>query len=282
MGFTAFLSEMSPTFLGILVGSLFTTIGVILTNASNTKRLRLQHDHEQFLESKERDVSLRRDTYMSAIEAISAGMVAVGRFGELNIKEEELMHSYSEKSPAIAKVTIVGKDETIKAVTNFNSELLGAFLRLTSYRQSLNVAWERYEALNGKIEMATREQERLQSLMDEHHVKGEKNEAGWDLLRRKSEIERAKLEQYTAEQEQMLKQVMPAHMELIRRCTQEAFALDRLLTQVISRMRAELELPFDEVFYSQIVEENHRKQTESLESFIREQAIATDKQESEG
>jgi hypothetical protein len=252
---------------------LFTIIGVILTNASNTKRLRLQHEHEQLLESKERDSSLRRDTYLAAIEAISAGMVAVGRFGELNVKEEELMQSYTEKSPAIAKVSIVGKDETIKAVTNFNSELLGAFLRLTSERQNLNVAWQRFAALEGKIELATREQERLQSLMDENHAQGEKDETGWDLLRRKYEVQTAKLERFTAEQEQMLNQVMPAQMNLIQRCMQEAFALDRLLTLVISKKRAELELPFDEASYSQIVEENHKKQAEYLESFIREQAI---------
>jgi hypothetical protein len=170
MGFTALLGEMSPTFLGIVIGSLFTIVGVILTNAPNTKRLRLQHEHEQFLESKERDASLRRETYLAAIEAISAGMVAVGRFGELNIKEEELMRSYTDKSPAIAKVSIVGKNDTIEAVTNFNSELLGAFLRLSSNRQNLNVAWERYAALEEKIKVASKEQDRLMSLMDEYNA----------------------------------------------------------------------------------------------------------------
>ncbi len=281
MGLTTFLDQMSPTFLGIVVGSLFTIVGVILTNASNTRRLRIQHEHEQYLESKERDASLRRDTYLAAIEAISAGMVAVGRFGELNIKQEELMQSYTEKSPAIAKVTIVGRDETIKAVANFNSELTGAFLRLTSDRQNLNVAWERYAALEGKINLATREQERLQSLMDEYLAEGEQDEGQWNLLRRKHEVERKKLERLTAEQEELMNQVMPAHMNLIQRCLKEAATLDRLLTPVISMMRSELELPFDEVFYSQIVEENHKKQAEYLEAFIKEQAIEMERQEGE-
>jgi hypothetical protein len=74
MSFFGFLDEMSPTLLGIVLGSLLTIVGVILTDASNTKRLRLQHEHERALESKERDASLRRETYL---EAISAGMVAV-------------------------------------------------------------------------------------------------------------------------------------------------------------------------------------------------------------
>jgi hypothetical protein len=46
MGFLGFLEEISPTVLGIvsrMAGSFFTVIGVILTNASNTKRLRLQN-----------------------------------------------------------------------------------------------------------------------------------------------------------------------------------------------------------------------------------------------
>ena len=78
--------EIIPTALyGIIIGSFLTIIGVVLTNASNTKRLRLQYEHEQKLANKARDLNLRRDVYMQAMEAISAGLVAVGRFSELQI-----------------------------------------------------------------------------------------------------------------------------------------------------------------------------------------------------
>jgi hypothetical protein len=279
MSFFAFLDEMSPTLLGIVLGSLLTIVGVILTNASNTKRLRLQHEHERALESKERDASLRRETYLAAIEAISAGMVAVGRFGEINTTQEELMQSYTEKSPSIAKVSIVGKDDTIKAVANFNRELVGTFLRLASDRQNLNVAWERYASMGEKIKLATREQDRLLSLMDEYNALGIDDEGQWKVLQGKYEAEKKRIERLGAEQEEHMSQLMPAQLSLIQKTLQETAALDQLLTPVISRMRAELELPFDEAYYNQIIAENHKKQQEYLEAFIQEQAVGMEREQ---
>lgn len=273
MGFVALIDGISPTFLGIVVGSFFTIVGVILTNASNTKRLRLQHEHERRLESKERDASLRRDTYMAAMEAFSAGMVAVGRFSELQFSQEELMQMYTEKSPAIAKVMIVGKDETIKAVANFNSELTGTFLRLSARRQSLEMTWKSHAGIEEKINLATREQDRLAALLDEYSAEEVHKESQRNVLRRKYEAEQQKIEQLKAEEEELMGQFMPAQMGLIQKCLEEIAALDRLLAQVIGLMRAELELPFDEAYYSQIVEENHKKQAEYLQAFIREMAI---------
>jgi hypothetical protein len=279
MSFFAFLDEMSPTLLGIVLGSLLTIVGVILTNASNTKRLRLQHEHERALESKERDASLRRETYLAAIEAISAGMVAVGRFGEINITQEELMQSYTERSPSIAKVSIVGNDDTIKAVANFNRELVGTFLRLASDRQNLNVAWERYASMGEKIKLATREQDRLLSLMDEYNALGIDDESQWKVLQGKYEAEKKKIERLAAEQDGQMSQLIPAQLSLIQKSLRETAALDQLLTPVISRMRAELELPFDEAYYNQIIAENHKKQQEYLEAFIQEQAIEMEREQ---
>jgi predicted outer membrane protein len=65
---------------------------------------------------------------------------------------------------------------------------------------------------------------------------------------------------------------------LIQKTLRETAALDQLLTPVISQMRAELELPFDEAYYSKIIAENHKKQQEYLEAFIQEQAIQVEEE----
>jgi hypothetical protein len=268
MGFLVFLEDISPTFLGIVIGSLFTVIGVILTNASNTKRLRLQHEHEQRLENKERDLSMRRETYMAAMEAISAGMVAIGKFGEITVSQQELWQSYFEKSPAIGKVTIVGRDETIKAMANFSSELTGAFFRLEAKRSDLDISWKRFSVLEENINLATKEQDRLRAIMDEYRAEGHEGKPKWNLVQKKYDAEKHKIERLTAEQESI--QFYPALMSMIEKSMEEIAMLDRLLPGLIRLMREELELPFDEENYRRIVEENHRKQAEFLQAFMQE------------
>jgi hypothetical protein len=269
MEFARYFSEVSPTFLGIIVGSLFTVVGVILTNVSNTRRLRLQHEHERNLESKERDATMRRETYLGAIEAISAGMVAVGRFGEYHFPPHELMAAYTNKSPAIAKVMMVGKNELLKAVANFNSELTGTFIRLTSKRQNLHMVMERTAALEKEMQSSTAELHRIQALVNEERVRTEDAD---DQLQLRYDEERQHHEQLVEKQQELWNWQFQEQMNLVKQSLKEVERLDGLLTPVIGLMREELELPFDQEAYNQILAENHQKQLAFLDSFMQEQS----------
>ena len=65
------------------------------------------------MKTREYDLGLRKEVYLQAMEAISTGMTAIGRFGELNIPLQELMRAYMDRSHAIAKVSIIGNKDTI-------------------------------------------------------------------------------------------------------------------------------------------------------------------------
>ena len=269
----ALFEGIPPTFLGIIIGSLFTIIGVVLTNASNTRRLRLQHEHERALESKSRDLNLRRDVYMAAMEAISTGMVAVGRYADFEVPQQTLMQSYTDQSPAISKVTLVGKDETIKALANFNQELTGTFLRLGARREQVNRLWQRSTALEAEIEQVQQEQERLANLLKEGTTAptDRQQRQAW---REEHEAGRQRLAALQAEQVEIDNAFATVQTELVQACVAEVAVLDRLLVPVISLMRAELGLPFNEAYYAEIIESGHRKQQAFLEEFFRQHAAA--------
>lgn len=132
------IESIPPAFTGVLIGSLLTIIGVVLTNISNTKRLRIHHEHELKLRNKERDLDMRREIYMDAMEAVTAGITAIRRFAELNQTPEALMQSCTRLSAKVGKVTIVGQNATIEALANFQLELNGAFLRLSAKRDKFD------------------------------------------------------------------------------------------------------------------------------------------------
>ena len=68
--------EIPATFWGVVFGSFFTLVGIKLTNRANNQRLQAQLSHERELQKKERELSLRREVYLTAVEAMSAGIVA--------------------------------------------------------------------------------------------------------------------------------------------------------------------------------------------------------------
>jgi len=265
MGLIAFMEAVPPTVWGFLVGSFITIVGVALTNASNTKRLRLQHAHERELDERARDLSMRREVYLNAFEAMATGMTTVGSFGELDIPFQELMRQYMSKAGAMGKITIVGREETIRAVADFEQALTGAFIRLSGQRNGVDQLYRRTRELEAKLDASAQEQERLTTLL-------ERADGGPDhaTLQRSLEYERRRTKELRAEQQDLEAAFNPAMMGLIRNSMQEVAELDTMIVPVVRCVRNELGLPFDDAFYLQLIRAGHEERAKSFEGFLQE------------
>jgi len=266
MNITELIENIPPAYYGVLLGSFLTIIGVVLTNISTTKRLHIQHQYEREQINKERDLSMRRDVYLGAMEAISAGLVAVSRFSDLEESPDALMQTYTDLSPKIGKVTIVGHNETINAFANFNLELTGAFLRLSSKREKVNALVRKSMNLEGQIQDWQEKHEILAS------APGEINDLPSSLISDESDVadneEEKFLMQLNHEYEETENQLMQSQVQLVKICSEEVAAIDQLLVPLISLVRTELELPFDKENYAEILEKGHKKQMEYLDAFF--------------
>jgi hypothetical protein len=255
------LEAVPATVWGFLIGSLITVIGVALTNASNTKRLRLQHAHERAIAERTRDLAMRRDVYLGAFDAIATGMTMVGNFGELDVPFQDLMRSYMGKAAAMGKVTIVGEEDTIRAVANFEQALTGAFIRLSAQRNGVDEQFKRMREVAEKIARSEADQDRLERTIEE----GDDPDGG---TRRLLEHERRRGASLRAEERSIEAAFAPALMQLIRSAMEEVGALDRLVAPVIRCVRGELGLSFDEAFYVRLVEAGHAERARHFEGFL--------------
>jgi hypothetical protein len=267
MDFTAFLDQIHPAFYGVIFGSFLTIIGVVLTNRSNTKRLRLQHEHERDLRNKERDLNMRRQVYMDAMEAISAGITAISRFSDLHESPDSLMQSYSSLSSKESRVMIVGTNETIQALASFNVELNGAFLRLSSEREKFDAIRKRNQQLEDELDHIDQRMDEVYSLRSENSeivesvIDGKSIPADYHILKEKQ----TRLQE---EYEVLSDQLVPLIQNLVSNSIAEVGRLNQLLVPIVACMRAELELPFDEAFYTSVLSKGHEKLNNHLASFF--------------
>jgi len=145
------LERIPSAFWGVVAGSVFTLTAVILTNRANDRRARAQFQQDQGLRTKERELALKKDIYLSGTEAISAGLRAVAALSNLDLAYDQLMQPYIDKSSAIAKVHIIGNEETLQAVATISSELQGAFMRLIIKRIPLTQMKQHIITTNNKL-----------------------------------------------------------------------------------------------------------------------------------
>ena len=267
MDIIGLLEGISPTFYAFFLGSILTIIGVVLTNISNTKRLRMQHEYEREMRNKERDLNMRREVYMGAMEAISAGVTAVSRFSELSETPEALMESYSKLSPSLGKVTIVGENKTIEALGNFQLELNGAFLRLSAKREKFDRLIQENETMENKIASLEEEVEHLSRALIQAENEGEDSET-ISRIQQQYDLTQQRLADLQVKGEEVGNRLMSQVVKLVQAAMEEAGSLNNLLAPLISLMRKELELPFNEEHFAQILKEGNQALIDYMATFF--------------
>ena len=265
-------AQIPGTFWGVIIGSLFTltaTLGsMILLNRGNDRRLRSQLDQDRELKNRDREMSLRRDIYLAAAEAAAAGLIAIGRFTSIKDFDEKLIDGYTEKSPAIIKVHIVAKEETVKAVINFSTELNATFLRLYARRAPLVFQKQKIDILRAQFDSSMKENSRSLELMNQYNLEGLHDQYKWDALQRNFEQWQRSGEEDRLKADILDAELRAKHFEYMEECCGEAIKLGRILTPALISIRKELDLPIDEVEFCRISEEAIIKQIESLKEFM--------------
>ena len=264
------IEKIPANFWGIIVGSFFTIIGVVLTNRSNTRRLQIQLEQDRNLKFREQDLALRKEVYLAAAEAISAGLAVVGRVGDLDIPYDKLMQSYSDKAPSIAKVNIVAGAATIKALSLFTTELAVVLLKLSLKRIKLTTLQQRLAFVQEHIGLASKERDRIASVMKELNFSGPTDQRQWAMLQESFECEGKKAADLAKEQQEIQWELFPQQVIMLQESLAHAAILNRLLVPVLASVREELGLPFDENSYAQVIEQSQTKVAESFKDFVQE------------
>jgi hypothetical protein len=185
----------------------------------------------------------------------------------MNISQQQLMESYNSKSPAIAKVSIIGRDETIKAIVEFNQSLIAAFMRLGSMRSKMEILQLRLVGVVEQIEQAKQERYRLATQLKTIEITEEPDSRPWQITQKLLEQENRRITELDEQHGQIENELYPLLMVLVEKSVSEIAALDGKSVNVIRLIREELELPFDDAQYLEVIRSSHENLKNSLQAF---------------
>lgn len=256
------------SFWGVIVGSFFSIGGVALTNRAIDRRLQAQFEHERLRKKKDREMELRKEVYLAAAEAISAGLNAVGRFANLDLPNDQVTNDYTERSPAIAKVHVIAKTETVEALVRFTNALGVLFLKQFSRRIELMIEKNSITILDNQIVDFGKERDRFLEMIKQHNIEGVVDGRRWNVLQENFEFEQKRIRDGTASRAKLLEALQPKQFAFARECVSNAAELGQLLIPILVAIRAELELEFDEEAYRQMISVSIVKQQEAFDGFV--------------
>jgi hypothetical protein len=266
----SFLEAIPATFWGVIFGSFFSLAGVMISNRSNDRRLREQFSHDREQKNRERELTLKKEIFLSVAEAFSAGIGAVNRFGNLEISNEQITSSFTDKSSSVAKVYVIAKMETSSAVAKFTSELASTYLRLFAKRVPLIEKKQRIDFLKEQIAAFSKQRDQMLELMREYNINGETNPEKFEALNSNFQFEQQNISNTIKEQDQALLTLHSQQLDFIRECVSETVRLNTFLTPALIAIRTELELPIAPDAFDQLFKENSQKMEQALSEFVQQ------------
>jgi len=269
LSFLKYLAENIPaSFWGVVVGSFFSMGGVYLTNKASDKRLHAQFKNERQQKIQDREMALRKEVFLSAAEAVSAGMNAIPLFSNFDLPNDQITKDYVGKAPEISKVHIIAKMETVKAMVNFTGEMGAIFLRLFARRYELMAERSQIQILNNQIAEYRQELDRTLEKTKQFNIEGNADARKWEVLQDNFTFEQQRIAEATAQANQLNMTLIPKQLEFMQECAAQTSQLGKILVPLLSAARAELELPFDEASYLLIVEGSLSRQELAIGEFV--------------
>lgn len=263
-----FLKKIPSAFWGVSVGSFFSLGGVIISNRANDRRLRRQLEHDRALRNRELELSLRKDVYLAAAEAISAGINSLSRFANLGIPDDSVADDYVTKSPAIAKAYVIAKDDALVAILRLSDALEGAFFRLFAKRAPLIVQKAQIEDLGTHISKSFSENNHWLELMKQHNLSGENDPRKWSVIQENFKFEQQRQANLMERRDALASDLNAKGFALMRDCLLEIGTLRRLVSPALAAIRIELDLPMNGDVFSAITEESITIQEKQMTEFI--------------
>ena len=266
----ALLEKIPATFWGVVVGSFLSLGGVVVSNRANDRRLREQLAHDRELKNRERELTLRKDIYLAATEAIATGINSLGSFANLDIPNDKLPAAYIEKSTSIAKVHVIAQKDTVKAVVKFTGELGAAYLRLFARRFPLLAEKQRIAMFKEQMDAFGHERDRMLELMKQYNLSGENDQRKWDTIQKNFNFEQQRIAEVIKEHDDLVTLLSAKQIEFATDCIAETTRLRRLVAPILVAVRTELEMPLDEASYVEALEESIMQEQTVIAQFIQQ------------
>jgi hypothetical protein len=193
-----------PLALWIAVGvavlsGIITLVSVSLSNGNSRRNLRAQlaHDSEQLerrlayeadQRDRERKMSLRREIYLEAAAALTHANGLIGRITNIENDQKMLGDEFATDLSKIAKVHIVGSDQTVQAIMGYVNVLGPSFMELVAKRAPLMTRKAAIDLEGTFVDAALAERKRFTAMMQQLSLDGVTDESKWGPIRRQSEI----------------------------------------------------------------------------------------------
>jgi len=253
-----------------IAASLLTLGGVLATNRGSYNRLIKQLTHDANQRDRERRMELRRQVYLEAAEAMTANYLIISMLPNLTITDSYLSKQFSDSAVSISKVNVIGSNDTVKAVSELSTAIATKYLQLTARRLPLVQRQQEINVQNDLLARSAAERGHMIESMKEFNLKGLGDKRLWEVINKNFKFEQNRCEEYINKIEELKKRNSQEQIKLLLECLEVSKEVSEHFVPAISAIRKEMDIPFDEHAYREILKKSWQASQDSIGKFINE------------
>ena len=250
-----------------VIASILTLSGVLISNASSTKRLRAQLAHDASEKFKDRKASLRREVYLKAAEELVKANMYLASLPSVDISTTNVGSSLQDFFVAASKLALVSDAETTYQVNELIGSYGGLVLQLTSRVMPIQTLKSDIAIRTDHYNGAQAEISRLLASMKHFNESVQTDARVFDVLQKSFTFQQEHSATLVSERAALWKKMISAQIEFSRYLLSELGPITNQQIRVMIEIRKELGLDGElEAFVKQMEKQRDRMsvQTEKL------------------
>jgi len=248
-----------------LIAASVAFVTTTLSNRNSRKQLAMQLQHSANQQKLEREMAVRRDVYLPAIEAIARIQGALGRLASVKEDYQEISRGIAVDLATVTKAHLVAKQETVTALMQYTTGTMPAFVKLMNLRTPLVSRHEKIEATKRNMDAALAEQAQTVQLMKQFNISGNPDRAAFDRLTKQAENEMKVFRQLQVEIHGLKIDQALEISKLATTLSEVLLQSSSLLPDILLSARRDLDLPLDEAEYRRLTTEQQQAGRQSIE-----------------
>jgi hypothetical protein len=238
-GYVAQLPSNLWTYLGAIASIVF---GSWIGTRNALKIQRMQFELQSIERQTDRQIQMRREVYLPAVDAMVGVMGAIGRALDPKVGQEEITAAERAFSVSIARVQVVASKETIEAVSALQRAVLQQIVTFAAERFPLQLRQSSVDLAAKWMQIHQQEQSRLIEMMKAFNLAGERDMNRWAAIERQARDVEVQLEEVSERWRSLSAEQMSAQLELTRAWPARAIPIMKLQVRALTAIRNELEV----------------------------------------
>lgn len=253
---------------GALLSSALTLGGVLLSNRSNTTRLRMQLAHDAGQKAQDRLAALRKEVYLEAAAETMKVNAFFGKIPSLDPLKENIGDGLADFLALSAKLQLIAGDETVRLVAAQTSRYGETFLQLLSLSTPVHDARQDVVLHTGYFERYRAEVNQILDEMRLLNESGHPDAARFAALQRSVAATQGRLEHHAKLRSEAHERQHAGNIRYQIGVLERMLPIAKGQVDVTVALRAEIGLKSDAEAYHTILEDNRARMETALEHLI--------------